>query len=227
MTSADLYEGSQNKAHSDDVVGLLRVPAALFVRYRTLVSIDFVRGDVSPWLTRFIANALKSRFSAKFLRNKLSVYKFGHYHRLCTVSDIGNGWRDPRERVGLKAQYATLEQAQVMQQEACGRPAVLVVEDEILLRWTTVSMIDETGFNAFEAGSAVEAISMLERRNDVWAVVTDVQMPGSIDGLKLAHLIKIRWPKVKIIVTSGQLRLREDDLPAGADTCTSLTTLRN
>ena len=102
-----------------------------------------------------------------------------------------------------------------MQREACGRPVVLIVEDEVLLRWTIVSVIDETGFNAFEAGSAVEAISILERRNDVWAVVTDVQMPGSIDGLQLAHLISIRWPKVKVIVTSGRLRLREDDVPAG------------
>jgi CheY-like chemotaxis protein len=125
------------------------------------------------------------------------------------------GGAHPRERVGLKAQYATLEQAQIMQQEACNRPAVLVVEDEILLRWTAASVIDETGFNASEAGSAVEAISMLERRNDVWAVVTDVQMPGSIDGLKLAHLIKVRWPNIKVIVTSGQLKLREDDVPAG------------
>jgi CheY-like chemotaxis protein len=102
-----------------------------------------------------------------------------------------------------------------MQREACSRPVVLIVEDEVLLRWTTVSVIDETGFDAFEAGSAVEAISILERRNDVWAVVTDVQMPGSINGLQLADLISIRWPKVKIVVTSGRLRLREDDVPAG------------
>ena len=71
------------------------------------------------------------------------------------------GGAHPRERMGLNAQYATLEQAQIMQQEACNRPAVLVVEDEILLRWTAASLIDETGFNASEAGSAVEAISML------------------------------------------------------------------
>ena len=77
----------------------------------------------------------------------------------------------------------------MMQREACGRPVVLIVEDEILLRWTIVSVIDETGFNASEAGSGVEAISILERRNDVWAVVTDVQMPGPIDGLRLAHLM--------------------------------------
>ena len=102
-----------------------------------------------------------------------------------------------------------------MQREACGRPVVLVVEDEVLLRWSTVSVVDETGFTAFEAGSATEAISILERQSDVWAVVTDVQMPGSIDGLKLAHLVRIRWPKIKILITSGQVRLREDDMPVG------------
>jgi CheY-like chemotaxis protein len=102
-----------------------------------------------------------------------------------------------------------------MQREACGRPAVLIVDDEVLLRWSTVSVVDETGFNAFEAGSAIEAISILERQSDVWAVVTDVQMPGSIDGLKLAHLIRTRWPHVKIVITSGRVRLRDDDMPAG------------
>ncbi len=117
--------------------------------------------------------------------------------------------------MGLKAHRTTSELAQLMQRDACGRPVVLIVEDEVLLRWTTVSLIDETGFGTFEAGSAVEALSILERQTEVWAVVTDVHMPGSIDGLKLAHLISVRWPRVKIIVTSGQLRLREDDLPVG------------
>lgn len=102
-----------------------------------------------------------------------------------------------------------------MQPQACSRPVVLIVEDEVLVRWAIVSVIDETGFEAFEAGSAIEAVSILERRSDVWAVVTDIQMPGSIDGLQLAHLICTRWPKVKIIVTSGRIRLREDDVPAG------------
>jgi CheY-like chemotaxis protein len=125
------------------------------------------------------------------------------------------GGAHPREAVGLKAQHTTPEQVQLMQQEACGRPVVLIVEDEALLRWATVSVIDGIGFDAFEAGSAIEAISIMERQSDVWAMVTDVQMPGSIVGLQLAHLISIRWPNVKIIVTSGRLWLHEDDLPAG------------
>jgi CheY-like chemotaxis protein len=104
----------------------------------------------------------------------------------------------------------------MQQREACGRPVVLVVEDEVLLRWSTVAVVDDTGFDAFEAGSAAEAISILERQSDMWAVVTDVQMPGSIDGLKLAHLIRTRWPNIKIIITSGQVRLSEADMPAGS-----------
>jgi CheY-like chemotaxis protein len=99
-----------------------------------------------------------------------------------------------------------------MQRHACTRPLVLVVEDEILLRWTVAEGLQEAGFDVVEAGSAIEAISILEKRADIHAVFTDIQMPGSIDGLKLAHF---RWPPIRIIATSGQLKLRDDDLPEG------------
>jgi CheY-like chemotaxis protein len=102
-----------------------------------------------------------------------------------------------------------------MQHHACTRPLVLVVEDEILLRWTVAEALQEAGFDVVEAGSAIEAISILEKRADIHAVFTDIQMPGSIDGLKLAHLISFRWPPIRIIATSGQLKLRDDDLPEG------------
>jgi two-component system, response regulator PdtaR len=102
-----------------------------------------------------------------------------------------------------------------MQAEACSRPVVLVVEDEPLIRWNTVAALEEAGFDVVEAANAVEAISTLEKRLDIRAVFTDVQMPGSMDGLRLAHLINIRWPPIKIIATSGRFRLRDDDLPAG------------
>jgi CheY-like chemotaxis protein len=92
---------------------------------------------------------------------------------------------------------------------------VLVVEDEILLRWTVAEALQEAGFDVVEAGSAIEAISILEKRVDIHTVFTDIQMPGSIDGLKLAHLISFRWPPIRIIATSGQLKLRDDDLPEG------------
>jgi CheY-like chemotaxis protein len=102
-----------------------------------------------------------------------------------------------------------------MQHHACTRPLVLVVEDEILMRWTVAEALQEAGFDVVEAGSAIEAISILEKRVDIHTVFTDIQMPGSIDGLKLAHLISFRWPPIRIIATSGQLKLRDDDLPEG------------
>lgn len=103
-----------------------------------------------------------------------------------------------------------------MQHRACSRPVVLVVEDDILLRWTAVAIIEEAGFDVVEAGTGVEAMSVLEKRCDIRTVFTDVEMPGSIDGLQLAHLIRTRWPSIGIMATSGQLRLRDDDLPEGA-----------
>src|SRR3954468_11397680 len=102
-----------------------------------------------------------------------------------------------------------------MQHQACSRRVVLIVEDEMLLRWSAVAVVEEAGFDVVEAGSAIEAISVLEKRNDVWVIFTDVQMPGPIDGLQLAHLVSTRWPPIRVIATSGRLRLREDDLPRG------------
>lgn len=102
-----------------------------------------------------------------------------------------------------------------MQPLAGCRPVVLVVEDETLLRWHAVAMIEDAGFDVIEAGNAAEAISVLEARTDIRVIFTDIQMPGSIDGLRLAHLVRNRWPPIKIIATSGQLRLRDYELPEG------------
>jgi CheY-like chemotaxis protein len=102
-----------------------------------------------------------------------------------------------------------------MQADACSRAVVLVVEDEPLLRWNTVSVVEEAGFEVVEAANAIDAISILEKRLDIQIVFTDVQMPGSMDGLRLAHLISTRWPPIRIVATSGRLRLRDDDLPQG------------
>ena len=95
------------------------------------------------------------------------------------------------------------------------RPVVLVVEDDFLIREYAVEVINEAGFEAIEAGNADEAIRILEGRSDIRIVFTDVHMPGSIDGLKLAHAIRGRWPPIKLIVTSGQMTVLESDLPAG------------
>jgi CheY-like chemotaxis protein len=92
---------------------------------------------------------------------------------------------------------------------------VLVVEDEMFLRMSAADVIESVGFEVLQAGTADEAIRILETRSDVRIVFTDVQMPGSMDGLKLARAVHGRWPPIKIIATSGQVSVTEDDLPEG------------
>ena len=92
--------------------------------------------------------------------------------------------------------------------------AVLVVEDEMLLRMRAVNMVEDAGFTAVEAINADDAIAVLESRSDIELLFTDIQMPGSMDGLKLAYAVQERWPLIKIILVSGQLKLADDDRPA-------------
>lgn len=92
-------------------------------------------------------------------------------------------------------------------------PVVLVVEDEMLLRMRAVDMVEDAGYTPVEAADADEAVAILESRSDIALMLTDVQMPGSMDGLKLAHAVHERWPPIKIILVSGQLRLENSDIP--------------
>src|SRR6202162_160271 len=96
-----------------------------------------------------------------------------------------------------------------------GIPAVvLVVEDEMLLRMRAVDMVEDAGYTSVEAVDADEAVAILESRSDIALMFTDIQMPGSMDGLKLAHAVRERWPPIKIILVSGQLRLGNAHMPA-------------
>jgi CheY-like chemotaxis protein len=90
---------------------------------------------------------------------------------------------------------------------------VLVVEDETFLRLEAVDMLTAAGFRAIDAANADEAIAILESRRDIRVVVTDIQMPGSMDGLKLAATIRDRWPPIALIVTSGQTTAWKHVLP--------------
>ena len=64
--------------------------------------------------------------------------------------------------------------------------------------------LEEAGYNVLEAGSAAEALLILEARSDVGVLFTDINMPGAIDGLSLAELVHQRWPQIKLVVTSGR-----------------------
>lgn len=90
---------------------------------------------------------------------------------------------------------------------------ILVVEDEAIIRMSAVDMLEEAGFSVLEASTADIAVSILESRRDIRAVFTDIEMPGSLCGLKLAKAIRDRWPPIHLIVASGRYAVSELDLP--------------
>jgi two-component sensor histidine kinase/CheY-like chemotaxis protein len=91
---------------------------------------------------------------------------------------------------------------------------VLVVEDEMVLRLRAVDIVEDAGFTAVEAVDADQALSILESRSDISLLFSDIQMPGSMDGLRLAHAVHDRWPSIKIILVSGHVKLSDADAPA-------------
>jgi CheY-like chemotaxis protein len=96
------------------------------------------------------------------------------------------------------------------------RMVILVVEDQTLVRMFMTDFLDEAGFKVFEAVSADEALTVLEARPDVQAVVTDIEMPGSMNGIALAKVVRGRWLGIGVVVTSGRQRPGPDDLPETA-----------
>jgi len=100
-----------------------------------------------------------------------------------------------------------------MSTESTPVPNVLVVEDEMILRMRAVDIVEDAGFNPVEAINADQAIAILESRSDISLLFTDIQMPGSIDGLKLAHAVHDRWPSIKIILVSGQVKPPDTERP--------------
>ncbi len=93
------------------------------------------------------------------------------------------------------------------------RMSVLVVEDEPLLRLNIIDILADAGFDVHEASNAAEAIGVLMEHEDIRLVFTDVDMPGGMDGIKLAAYIRDRWPPLKIIVTSGYRKVALEEIP--------------
>ena len=100
-----------------------------------------------------------------------------------------------------------------MTDEQALRTAILIVEDEALLRFDARDFLEDAGFHVHEAANADEAIRVLEQQKNIRLVFTDVNMPGAMDGVKLAHYVRRRWPPTKIIVVSGKGRMPEKELP--------------
>jgi len=95
-------------------------------------------------------------------------------------------------------------------------PAVLVVEDEPLIRMDVVDVIEDAGFKTYEAGCADTAIVLMEKHDDIGILFTDIEMPGSMNGLNLASHVRGGWPPVAIVIASGVIEIDESAMPEGA-----------
>jgi CheY-like chemotaxis protein len=93
------------------------------------------------------------------------------------------------------------------------RYAVLVVEDDPILLMEAMELVEDAGLTAYGARHAEAAIRLLEKHLDIRILFSDVEMPGSMDGLKLARAVRDRWPPVTIIMTSGRAKVTADDMP--------------
>lgn len=100
------------------------------------------------------------------------------------------------------------------QSHPIGTKTILIVDDEALLRFDLVDFFEAAGWRVYDAEDADQAITILEKRKEIRVVLTDVQMPGSMDGLKLAHYIRDCFPPTILYIASGHVPLREDELPA-------------
>jgi CheY-like chemotaxis protein len=92
-------------------------------------------------------------------------------------------------------------------------PVILIVESEPDLRMAAVQFVKEEGFETLEAGDADQAIAILESRSEIAVLFTDIDMPGSMNGLKVVRVVSIRWPAIEILIASGHVRLPPADLP--------------
>ncbi|MFZ0423827.1 MAG: response regulator [Xanthobacteraceae bacterium] len=93
---------------------------------------------------------------------------------------------------------------------------ILIVEHDRYLKLLTSDIMEDAGFVALQASDADEAIAILESRRDIALLLTSVTMPGGMDGVRLAHTVRKRWPAIKTIIASGQVGLMGSDLTAGS-----------
>jgi CheY-like chemotaxis protein len=89
--------------------------------------------------------------------------------------------------------------------ETCDRGTILVVEDEVIERMAIADRLRQASYEVVEAGNAHEALEILRHSGDVKLIVSDIGMPGSIDGVELARLARSEYPDIKIVLASGHL----------------------
>lgn len=92
--------------------------------------------------------------------------------------------------------------------------AILVVEDDAILRMSAAGMLEDAGYRVFEASCASEALEILRADCGILAILTDIEMPGSINGIALAHTVRANQPEIGVVITSGRYQPEPGELPA-------------
>lgn len=90
---------------------------------------------------------------------------------------------------------------------------ILIVDDEPLIALALAEDLEDQGYSTCLASDAADAIAILESNGDISIVFTDIDMPGSMDGLALASAVRNRWPPVEILITTGQTKPELNDMP--------------
>lgn len=99
------------------------------------------------------------------------------------------------------------------QSKPVGSNTILIVEDEAIVRFELIDLFEEEGYRVFAAANADEAITILDHHGEVRIVLTDIEMPGTMDGLKLAHYVRKRFPPTLLLVASGRRSVPPDQMP--------------
>jgi CheY-like chemotaxis protein len=100
-----------------------------------------------------------------------------------------------------------------MEREEVPTPTILIVEDEVLFRVELADLFESSGYRVVEAGDSDEATAILDQDPTIRIVLTDIQMPGSMDGLRLGHYVRAHFPPVTLVIASGAHRPDPEDLP--------------
>jgi DNA-binding NtrC family response regulator len=98
-----------------------------------------------------------------------------------------------------------MQEALPREQGMADLSVVLVIDDDPVIRMFVCEILNERGFEVLAASSADEGLGILQNRPDVRAVLTDIVMPGTLDGLGLVSEIRRRWPRLGVIIASGRM----------------------
>jgi CheY-like chemotaxis protein len=139
--------------------------------------------------------------------------------------DNDHWWQATQERDRLEATRASHDGSEIIAKRIASKEAakravaasgatILVVEDEPFIRLDTVDALESAGFRTFEAENAGDALAIM-RDNPADGLLTDIMMPGQMDGITLASKVKALWPKTQVVIASGAVRLTRKDLTRG------------